>query len=281
MPRRDAVIDLIAETTAGIASEPTSFKVKWIGPVATARPTLYVLTVGISDYRAAELKLGLAAKDADDFVGALTERPEYYKRIEVRSLKNEQASHANLLEMLQWLARTPGNEDVAVLFLAGHGVDDPAGRYYYVPYEVAPNDVFTKGLSYADIRRALGQVAGRVLLFIDTCHSGAVWGRPASAPMDVGRIVNDLSSPELGVVVFASSTGSQLSYESAVWGNGAFTKALVEGLAGKADLFDNGVVTITGLAAYVSDRVTKLTGARQTPATGRPVEADFSLVKLR
>jgi hypothetical protein len=48
-------------------------------------------------------------------------------------------------------------------------------------------------------------------------------------------VANDLSSAENGVVVFASSTGMQLSLERADWGNGAFTKALLEGLEGEAD----------------------------------------------
>lgn len=52
--------------------------------------------------------------------------------------------------------------------------------------------------------------------------------------------MNDLASPERGVVVFASSSGKLLPYESADWGNGAFTMALVEGLSGNADLFRNG-----------------------------------------
>jgi uncharacterized caspase-like protein len=82
-------------------------------------------------------------------------------------------------------------------------------------------------------------------------------------------------------MTFASSTGRQLSYELDEWGNGAFTKAVVEGLSGKADLFGNGNVTTNGLAAYVSDRVAKLTDGAQTPAIGRPVTSDFALLSLR
>jgi uncharacterized caspase-like protein len=43
-------------------------------------------------------------------------------------------------------------------------------------------------------------------------------------------------------VTFASSQGRETSEESAAWGHGAFTKALIEGLAGKADLLRDGTI---------------------------------------
>ena len=94
------------------------------------------------------------------------------------------------------------------------------------------------------------------------------------------RVVNDLSSPENGVIVFASSTHAQLSLENADWENGAFTEAMLEGLSGRADLFGDGEVTVSTLDAYISRRVKKLTAGRQTPAVGKPVEADFPLALI-
>ena len=182
---------------------------------------------------------------------------------------------------LDWFASAPTSHDVAMLFMAGHGVDDQGGRYFFVPQEVGPKEAMSLGLSYQDIRRALASVAGRVLFFIDTCHAGAAWGDPGKSPIDVSRIVNDLNSPENRVMTFASSTGHQLSYEKTEWGNGAFTKAVVEGLKGEADFFKNGYVTAAQLDAYVSDRVPKITLGQQTPAIGRPFGVDYPLVQLR
>jgi uncharacterized caspase-like protein len=72
-------------------------------------------------------------------------------------------------------------------------------------------------------------------------------------------------------VVFASSTGRQNSEESDAWGNGAFTKALVEGLGGKADLARRGHVTFKALDYFVSEEVRRLTSGRQTPVTIIPI----------
>jgi hypothetical protein len=40
---------------------------------------------------------------------------------------------------------------------------------------------------------------------------------------DLTRVVNELSSAENGVIVFAASTGKQLAQEAFEWKNGAFT----------------------------------------------------------
>ena len=87
---------------------------------------------------------------------------------------------------------------------------------------------------------------------------------------DVNGVLNELSSPEYGLVVLASSTGKQFSLEDASWGNGAFTKALVEGLSGQADLKKRGRITHKMLDFYVSDRVDELTKGKQTPVNPSP-----------
>ncbi|MFN3393869.1 MAG: hypothetical protein ACK424_04865, partial [Candidatus Thermochlorobacter sp.] len=66
------------------------------------------------------------------------------------------------------------------------------------------------------------------------------------------------------------STGRQYSLEDAAWGNGAFTRALLEGLSGKADLMGKGKITVNMLDAFISERVKELTKGKQTPTTVRP-----------
>ena len=48
------------------------------------------------------------------------------------------------------------------------------------------------------------------------------------------KFANELKAAENGIVVFTSSTGNELSQEKEEWNNGAFTKAVVEGLRGAA-----------------------------------------------
>ena len=84
------------------------------------------------------------------------------------------------------------------------------------------------------------------------------------------RLVNGLSQSEMGVIVFSGSAPRQESLESAAWGNGAFTKALLDGLTGLADSGRVGFVTHVGLDGYVGQAVRTLTVGRQTPVTVMP-----------
>src|SRR5580704_16731070 len=63
------------------------------------------------------------------------------------------------------------------------------------------------------------------------------------------------------------------------WGNGAFTKAIPEGLfEGRADLLRKGTITLSQLDAYVANRVKDLTGGVQHPIMIRPATVpDFPI----
>ena len=71
--------------------------------------------------------------------------------------------------------------------------------------------------------------------------------------------------------------------EKDAWGNGAFTKVLVDGINGGADLRNTGRITQKGLDFYLADEVPKLTRGLQTPLTiipfGTPDFPIFERVK--
>ena len=58
--------------------------------------------------------------------------------------------------------------------------------------------------------------------------------------------------------------------------NGAFSRALLEALRGKADYNRNGIISAGMIELYVSGRVKELTGGKQTPlACKSPGMSDF------
>lgn len=235
------------------------------------RPNLYVLAVGISAYRESALKLRFPAKDAIDFSAALRRQSGgLYKSVKTRLLVDAAANKADLLDALEWLQHQATNRDVVVLFLAGHGIRDSAtGMYYFLPSDADLAAVKRTMLSQEDLRATLHSLPGKVLVFLDTCYAGQMM-RQERAPLDLERFVQDLVSADNGVVVFASSSGKQTAQESADWRNGVFTRAVVEGLSGKAALPGRGTITLSMLDLYVSERVKQLTGGVQTPTLSRP-----------
>jgi uncharacterized caspase-like protein len=181
-----------------------------------------------------------------------------------------------VIDGLDWLRRQATANDLVVLFLAGHGVNDHTNRYYFVPVNADPTRMRSTGIPNSDITEALQALPSKVLAFLDTCHAGNVLGSSKQRTLavgahgDINRMVNELTSAENGVVVFASSTGRETSQESAEWNNGVFTKALVEGLAGKADFNHDDAVSLNELNLYVADRVKQLTNGDQHANMIRP-----------
>ena len=82
--------------------------------------------------------------------------------------------------------------------------------------------------------------------------------------------MNELGDKSLGVFLYASALGRQFSYASKDWGNGAFTKAMIEGLAGQADRDNVGYVDTEELALFVRRRVLSMTKQQQEPVRIKP-----------
>jgi hypothetical protein len=266
-------ISLIARNRWAI-SEPATIRVRRtkddMSSATVAQPTLYALVIGVSHYENASLELQFPAKDALDFSSVLErQQGALYKTVKTKILTDLNATKGNILEGLDWLDRQVSRNDVAVIFFAGHGVTDKNGLYYFLPVDANTSQLRRSGLAFSDIRNGIASLAGKTLLFADTCHAGNVFGKRRGA-VDINAVVNELTSAENGVVVFASSTGKQDSLEDPAWLNGAFTKALVEALSGKAAYGGSKKITINMLDLYVSERVKELTRGQQTPTTTKP-----------
>jgi WD40 repeat protein len=273
IPERDCEISVIAKNKFA-SGVPATVRVKWTGVSEDVfKPKLYVLAVGISRYTDKNLSLQYAAKDANDFAQIMArQKGLLYGDVVTKLLIDKNGTKIAILEGLEWIQRETTSKDVAMIFFAGHGVNDNAGTFFYLPVEADFDRLRSTGVNYMEIKQTVAAVAGKVILFMDACHSGHVMGnvRRSASATDINGIVNELSSAENGVIVFTSSTGRQYSLENAEWNNGAFTKALVEGLGGKADLFGHHRISVKTLDAYITQRVKDLTNGQQAPTTVIP-----------
>jgi WD40 repeat protein len=280
VPRRDATVSTIAYNGNG-ASEPAKIQVKWRGPGVDPKLTLYVLAIGISDYKDKNVKLQFAAKDADDFVAwAKAQQGGLYEKVVTHpprgSLRDSEATKDAVLDELDWIKRAVTNtNDVAMIFLAGHGITTPDRHYRFLPHDYDANRVERTTISDSELQDYLTKIGGKKIFFFDTCYSGNILvGRAPGALPDVDRFANMLRTAENGIVVFTSSTGNELSQEKDEWKNGAFTKALVEGLRGAAARPQAPVVMISDLQGYVSQRVKELTNGNQKPMMAMPTTVE-------
>ena len=278
LPEDEVEIALIAESR-GIAGEPAKIRLHERladgSAVASAqlRPRLYALVVGVAKYQSARVPtLDFPAKDATDFARALrTQAGQLYRAVDVRLLTDEKATRESIIDGMDWLRREVTANDIAVVFFAGHGVNDSISQYYFLPNNSDVARLRSTAISNVDIVETLQSLPSKVLAFLDTCHSGNVLGTGKKRALgDINRLVNELTSAENGVVVFASSTGQETSQESPDWNNGAFTKALVEGLSGRGDFNRDGVISLNELNLWVADRVKELSAGEQHANMIRP-----------
>jgi len=278
IPAGASSVSVIAENRhgAGVAATVQVLRRKAEPVVSTVdiRPVLYVLAIGVSAYQHAGVnQLAFAAKDAEDFTACLRRQQNLlYRSVEVKLLTEAAADKDNILDGLDWLVQQTDSRDVAMLYFAGHGIQDNQGNFYYLPVNADPGALRRSALSQGDVQATIRSVAGKIAVFMDACHSGSLM-HPLTArslPPDIAAVVNELCAAENGAVVFSSATSREYALEDARWQNGAFTKALVEGLSGKAQTNEQGKITVKSLDVYVSERVKELTSGKQHPATVYP-----------
>lgn len=295
LPARDVTLGLLAHA-GELASSVASVRLKWGGAAAPApapagedltKPKLYGVIVGVGSYRDSSIpKLFYPAVDARDFAAALmAQKGGLYRDVELRVMPDGEATTADVKRALTWLERAVTTRDVGIVFLAGHGDMDAKNRYYFLTADARLDELEDTALDGVTLRERTRAVAGKVLMFLDTCYAGqAITTRGF---ININPYVNELASTANGVVVFASSTGGELSQENTSWGHGAFTRAVLEGLGlidGKprADLLGRGVVTTSQLDAWIAERVKELTGGTQHPKMVRPETVpDFPIFMSR
>ena len=187
--------------------------------MSASRPTVYVLAVGIALYGDDTLRLNFPDKDAKEFVDAFKKQEgKAFSQVTSKILTNSEAKLDSIRDGLRWLQSSVKPEDIGILFLSGHGFDDRRGFYHYLPQDASMDSPAEATLLYDELLEALTGIKGTAVLFLDTCHAGALFGRPGSPSMDVESIVNQLSRASTGIIVYASSTGTQLSLEAPLGG---------------------------------------------------------------
>jgi WD40 repeat protein len=279
----NATITLVAKAGER-ASEPANVKLIWKGSAKkdVLKPKLYVLAIGISQYKDANLALRYAANDAADVATVLKQQEgRLYGEVVAKVLRDDEATLVKITEGLDWIAEEATSRDVALVFMAGHGMDEE-GKYYFLPADVDLSKLRRTAEPETDINDSLRRIAGKALFFFDTCHSGAVMGGRRGVAPDINGMVNDLASAENGVVVFAASTGRESAFEREEWGHGAFSKALLEALTGETDVFHDGVITVASLEYWLAERVKKLTEGHQHATSAKPnTIRDFPIAALQ
>ena len=278
----------------------------------------YVVAIGVSKLRAGNgiYDLEYAAKDARDVGDAYQTKLARYGKVHTLVLTDQEVVREALPKIRAHLARA-SIDDLAVLFVAGHGLVADR-QYYFATHDLDPEQPAKRGIPFEALQGTLDGIASRhKLLLMDTCFSGegttasqgishpsvkrkdfsarglvrtaAVARSPQELPSEGGAVL-DLTQTlfadlrrDTGAAVISSSTGEEFSFESAEWRNGVFTYALMRAMRdGLADRNNDGFVSVRELETYVLREVRVLTLGEQNPTVRRDnLAVDFSVFAPR
>lgn len=266
---------------------------------------LWVLAFGVSDYQDDRLDLQFAHKDAADLSVALSQAGGF-TQTHVHTFTDAEVTPDSIRAAKARLSKARPT-DTLVVFIAGHGVhgQDKDATWYYLTHGARIEDLSGTAARFEDIEELLNGVAPRKKLFLmDACESGEAEEGVQVAAMDPDQgvaargirrkaassaaeqpmiyaehrpwlfetdrfIYNDLARRS-GAIVFSSSRGGELSYESTALKNGFFTHYLLEALLSpNADADGDGEVTTSELRTYVSGAVARVSSGRQHPTVDR------------
>ena len=101
---------------------------------------------------------------------------------------------------------------------------------------------------------------------------------PLAVETESSEVMSAFAAPETIAVVLSACSDNQTSQESDLWRNGAFAKALLDGLGGNADYTRDEQISLNELEIYVRKSVKALTGGSQIPVSEKPLTArDFPI----
>lgn len=209
---------------------------------------MYVMCVGVGDYADPRIQdLTKPTCDADT-VAALFG----CSGSEVFVLKDSMATGDNIRREMRRLFSKADVNDNVLFFFSGHGVSSGFCAYDY--FRGIDGTLF-----YDDIKEIFKQCKahGRIII-ADACYSGKIRTKQDSAQVAAVPLAKNRQ-----VMLFLSSRGAEVSYESPSMKNGYFTTYLAEALRGAADVNNNGKVTAMELYNYVSAKLKSALGDRQ------------------
>lgn len=252
-------------------SEVTSGGITIIDP--DKKPNLFFLGIGVSEFVNPEFNLTYADDDAKSIYDIFASgSSKIYNKFDGTTLLNQEATKSNILTTLSELSTKVQPKDMVVLFIASHGINED-GYYYVLTHDADKQNLTTTCVRWDELAEAIGALPCRVLLLLDTCHSGALGTNLASSEkyLKNTEALRSMGSVEVGVVIMSGSTGEESSLESADWEHGVFTLSLIKGLKEmQADLKADGLIYLRELDFYVSNNVNELTQGKQNPTTQKP-----------
>lgn len=239
---------------------------------------LYLIVIGIDNYKNPRYKLNYAIADASGFKKEIENGSNnIFESVNTTYIKNEKATRAKILQEFEKLKLKIKPEDVFIFYYAGHGVmsEEKKSQFYIIPYDITQlygNNEMLKAnaISANELQSFSMELKAQKQLFIfDACQSGGMTELLASRGAAEEKAIAQLAR-STGSYWLAASNSDQFATEFTELGHGIFTYSILLGLQGQADGGSKDKkITVKELSAFLNDKVPELSekykGSAQYP----------------
>lgn len=240
--------------------------------------TSRALVVGINKYERVS-PLEYAVNDAIEVRNVLIKELGFNED-NITFLTDNNATRTNILrEFLRFSNGDVKVDDRLFIFFAGHGHTKVGVRGevgYLVPYD-ADMDDYSTFIRWDELTRNAELIRAKHILFVmDACYGGLAVHRDLRPGSN--RFLKDMYQRFSRQVITAGKANEVVAdYGGPLPGHSIFTGNLIEGIRGNA-ANEFGVITASGLMAYVYSKVANDINSEQTPHYGQfDGDGDFIL----
>jgi tetratricopeptide (TPR) repeat protein len=253
-----SVLLVVPAPAAGQTSPPPRPR-----PYADSYANSWAVIIGIDTYQKAP-RLNYATADAKAVAALLPSLG--FPNGNIQLLLDANATKARIEAAFYQRLNGIGPNDRLFVYFSGHGKTQPTRtgeEGYILPVDADPDNLPLTAIAMDDIQRIAKRLPAKHYLFVmDACFSGFALTRAAT---DKDMPSQDVAAwiREPVVQVITAGGKGQVSIEEG--GHGLFTRRLLDGLRGLADVERRGFVSAGQLAAWVESGVSRDSKGKMTP----------------
>jgi cell division protein FtsB len=220
----------------------------------------YAIAIGINRYQDSAISELSKARNDAKIVGKILREQGQFDQVYVMTddidPRNDKdglfPTKLNIEEKLDSVLRFAEPEDLIVFFFSGHGISDPDENGYLVSVDAVMDKQFNTTVKVEKlVKKFQKKRIKKSLLVLDACRD-VLYTTKSSSRNSI--LEKEYSESEVAATFYSTKAG-YYSYEDDETDYGVFTKYMVMGLEGKADMNGDGVVAFSELEQYVQKSV--------------------------
>lgn len=232
-------------------------------------PDLWIAIIGLNQYKSPDIPaLKYARNDAVELSRFFDGQKALgiYKNLKRKLLINQNATLINIRAALGEFFIDAREDDLAIVFFAGHGVVDKVGATYLLAYDSDPDKLYSTALPMREFQNLLKHriPPKRTLVLADACHSGGI-GTGIRGTAEIIAEFHRLVRETEGKVIMTASREREFSREDDKKRHGLFTYYILEALKGSADHDNDNIITLRETYDYIYDKVKDASQGGQHP----------------